>query len=84
MVVMTENTNKYIKVTTTSYYCKFGNFCEGFIFVTLQNDEIILSFADVVKSCPCCQFFYVANMSFNAIHEKKFHTKFFEFTVYVH
>ena len=53
-----------------AYYCKFGNFREGFIFVkletshmrsfvkikSLRNDEIILAFIDIGKSCPSHEF----------------------------
>ena len=36
-----------------------------------QSGEIIMPFTDIGKSCPSREFFYVANMSFNAIRENK-------------
>ena len=47
------------------------------------NGENSLSFTDVVKSCQSRDFFYVANMSFNAIRENKILAKISEFTVLV-
>ena len=41
------------------FYCKFGNFREGFIFVKIKssrNGEIILSFTDLGKSFPSREF----------------------------
>ena len=40
-----------------------------------------LSFTDVGKSCHCRDFFYWANMSFNAVRENKIPAKNSEFTV---
>ena len=46
-----------------------------------QKGEITLPFTDMSKSCPNCIFFYIANMSFNAICENKILAKISEFTV---
>ena len=42
-----------------------------------RNGEIILSFTDIGKSCPC-----VANMSFSTIRENKILAKISGLTVY--
>ena len=65
--------------------CKFGNFCDGFIFAKFRdprNGEITLSFTDIGKSCSS-QNFNVANMSFNVIREKIFSRKCTVFTVFI-
>ena len=53
-----------IRDSTTIQYCKFGNFCEGYILAKLRicevfmkikssrNAEITQSFTDIGKSCP--------------------------------
>ena len=46
--------------------------------------DITLSFTDKGKSCPVRDFFYVANVSFNAIQENKIITKNSEFTAYMY
>ena len=61
-------------------YCKFGNFREGFIFTKLRKCEVSwklnpwkmvksLSFIDVGKSCPSCEFLTWQIKPFNAIRE---------------
>ena len=47
-----------------------------------QNSEVTLSFNKVGISCPSCEFFNVANMSFIAIRENKILAKISEFTVF--
>ena len=37
-------------------YCKFGNFRDGFKIKPSSNGEITLSFSDVDKSGPSCEF----------------------------
>ena len=76
------------------HYCKFGNFCEGFIFVKFRickvsrkrpsgNDNITLRFTDVGNSCfrrksICCK--YV----FYGIRENKILITISEFTVFLY
>ena len=54
-----------VGINDSEAYCKFGNFCEGFIFAKLRsflktkssrNGDITLSFIDIGKSCPCRNF----------------------------
>ena len=52
-----------------------AEFCEN---KTLQNDEITLSFTEIM---PLSQIFNVANMSFNTFCENMILTKISEFTV---
>ena len=46
------------------------------------NGEITLSFTDVGKSFPSCNFFYMSNVTFNAVWENKIIVKISEFTVF--
>ena len=46
-----------------------------------RNGKFTLTFTDISKSCPSGIFFYIANMSFNAIHENKILTKISEFAI---
>ena len=46
-----------------------------------RNGEITLSLTDISKPCPKSQYFYTANMSFNAIRENKILAKISEFAV---
>ena len=48
---------------------------------TSQICAITLSFTDIGKSCTSCGFLMSANMSFNAIHEKKFMSNISKFAV---
>ena len=47
-----------------------------------RNGVITLSFTDVGKSFPSCIFFYMSNVTFNAVCENKFIVKISEFTVF--
>ena len=46
---------------------------------SLRDGEITLSLTDIGKSCHCCEFITVANMSFNAIRKNKILSKISEF-----
>ena len=74
----------------TQIYCEFGIFREGFIFAHMRSfvkikssriGEITKPFTDIGKSRPSCEFFYVANMCFNAIRENKMPARIPEFTM---
>ena len=67
LISFLKKANKYENAEKTLIleYCKFGNFCEGFIFANMrnfakvkysQNGKITLSFTDIGKSCPSCKF----------------------------
>ena len=61
-----------VKTAIIICYCKFGNFCEVFIFAkikSLRNVEINLLFTYEGKSCHSREFLRRKSMSFNAIHE---------------
>ena len=71
---------------TELYYCKFRNFCEGFIFaqlhmrsfVKIKSSRIceITLFTDISKSSPCGKF-----LKSQIYGENKIHAKISEFTV---
>ena len=74
------------------YTVNLEKFREGFIFANAKfrknknpretpNCKITLSFADIGKLCPIREFLNVANMSINAIRDKKILVKISEFTV---
>ena len=53
----------------------------SFVKIKLSRiGDITLSFTDIGKSCPVCDF-YIANMSFDPIPENKILAKISEFTV---
>ena len=67
-------------------YCKFGNFHEGFIFVklsicevsrtikSLRNGKITMSFTDIGKSSPSCEY-----LTLHAFRKNKILAKFSRF-----
>ena len=58
-------------------------FCKTFVKVnSSRNGEITLSFTDVGKSFPSCNFFYMSNVTFNTVWENKIIVKISEFTVF--
>ena len=63
------------------YYFSEALHMQSFIKIkSSQNGVITLSFTDEFKSCHVANF-YIANMSFNAIHENKILTKISYLTV---
>ena len=68
-------------------YCKFKNFCEGFIFEklvkikSLRIVQITIPFTDIGKSGPCCEFLTLQLCVFMLFCENKMLTKISEFTL---